>query len=285
MNFHGHPARALALPGGDRCVVALQGAQVLSWTPADGGERLYLSPRAAHDGTTAIRGGIPLCFPQFNQRVLEGRTLPKHGFARNVRWAELGQEAQGEDRIALFVLRDDEATRALWPASFDARVAVRLSPGRLAVGFSVRNTGAQSFAFALALHSYLRVADVATARLHGLDGASFWDAVSDLQQPQRRRVQGGALAFRGETDRVYASGGRSLRLQDGGRPLVLTQSASMPETVVWNPGAALGAQLADLPPEGWREMLCVEAACIDTPVVLPPGHTWQGWQALDARSR
>ena len=63
----GQPCIRLDTDQGDSALVALHGAQVLSWTVA-GRERLYLSPRAMFDGRSAIRGGIPLCFPQFNQR-------------------------------------------------------------------------------------------------------------------------------------------------------------------------------------------------------------------------
>ncbi|MEG0677449.1 MAG: D-hexose-6-phosphate mutarotase, partial [Comamonas sp.] len=65
--WQGLPAIALQLPGGDSALIALQGAQVLSWIRG-GQEQLFLSPQAAHDGVTPIRGGIPVCFPQFNQR-------------------------------------------------------------------------------------------------------------------------------------------------------------------------------------------------------------------------
>ena len=80
----GQPCIRLDTDHGDSALVALHGAQVLSWTVA-GRERLYLSPRALFDGRSAIRGGIPLCFPQFNQRG----PLPKHGFARNLAWQPL----------------------------------------------------------------------------------------------------------------------------------------------------------------------------------------------------
>jgi len=35
-----------------------------------------------------------------------------------------------------------------------------------------------------------------------------------------------------------------------------------------------------MPDEGYRHMLCVEAACIDEPVTLAPGASWTGWQQL-----
>jgi glucose-6-phosphate 1-epimerase len=89
IEFRGQPA--LRATGGDAAVltVALHGAQVLSWTTADGVERLYLSPRAVFDGAAAIRGGVPICCPQFNQRGM----LPKHGFMRNLPWENRGIDA------------------------------------------------------------------------------------------------------------------------------------------------------------------------------------------------
>ena len=82
-SFQGLPCILLQLPQGDAVTVALHGAQVLSWV-SGGYERLYLSPKALFDGESAIRGGVPVCFPQFNQRG----PLPKHGFARNLWWSQ-----------------------------------------------------------------------------------------------------------------------------------------------------------------------------------------------------
>ncbi|MBV5344762.1 MAG: D-hexose-6-phosphate mutarotase, partial [Rhodoferax sp.] len=76
--FQGQACWRWQLPQGDSVLVSAQGAQVLSWQSA-GRERLYLSPQSVFDGHTPIRGGVPICFPQFNQRG----ALPKHGFARN----------------------------------------------------------------------------------------------------------------------------------------------------------------------------------------------------------
>ena len=46
--------------------VALHGAHVMSWKPADEEEVLYLSPDAIYREGKAIRGGIPVCWPWFN---------------------------------------------------------------------------------------------------------------------------------------------------------------------------------------------------------------------------
>lgn len=269
IEFRGQPARALRLPRGERVVAALHGAQVLAWQTADGIERLYLSPEALFDGRSAIRGGVPVCWPQFNMRG----PLVKHGFARNLPWQPVDGEAA--DTLA-FRLSDSEATRAFWPERFEAELAVQLATDRLRVTLGVRNTGDRPWAFTAALHSYLYVQDVAEARLEGLQGAARWDAVRDLRSTQTPA----ALRFGDEFDSVYAAPGAPLRLVDGHRALQIAQSTSCTETVVWNPGPALSARLADLPDDGWRHMLCVEAACIDTPVPLAPGAQWQAWQEL-----
>ena len=279
--FHGLPAVRLALPQGDTCTIALHGAQVLSWTTSDGVERLYLSPQARFDGHGAIRGGVPICWPQFNARG----ALAKHGFARNLPWelvvdisppSEVAVEAVAGARCAVLRLRDDEAARRVWPHAFSLHLTVALAPQQLRITLSVDNTGLAPLSFAAALHSYLRVDDIAQARLEGLQGANRWDAVR-----QERHVETAeALSFNAEFDSVYASPAQPLRLVQPSGTLQISQSATATETVVWNPGAALCAQLADMPDDGYRHMLCVEAARIDDSVVLAPGAQWHSWQAL-----
>jgi glucose-6-phosphate 1-epimerase len=269
--FRGQPALRLALPGGDSCTVALHGAHVLSWVTADGVERLYLSPDAVFDGQSAIRGGVPICWPQFNQRG----ALPKHGFVRNMAW-QADTPGDGKDGTLVLSLHDSDATRAIWPHAFRARLTVTLARHMLRVALTVDNTGSGPWPFAAALHSYLRLDDATTARLEGLQGANRWDAVRD----DRHVELAPALGFGTEFDSVYAAPAKPLRLLQPSGTLEIAQSASCTETVVWNPGPVLSAKLADLPDDGWRHMLCVEAARIDEPVLLAAGASWQGWQQL-----
>jgi glucose-6-phosphate 1-epimerase len=273
IDFRGQPALRSALPGGDSCTVALHGGQVLSWITADGVERLYLSPEARFDGKTAIRGGVPVCWPQFNQRG----PLPKHGFARNLPWRPDPAALDGAPpgRVAL-LLEDGEQSRAIWPQAFRLRLVAALAPRSLEIRLEVENTGTETWSFTAALHSYLRVADVTTVRLEGLQGAERWDSVRDRRAPQAEP----APAFGEEYDCVYAAPAAPLRLIQAQQQLAIAHSPSCTETVVWNPGPVLGAKLGDMPPDDWRRMLCVEAAKIDAPVTLAPGAHWQAWQRL-----
>ncbi|WP_087743882.1 MULTISPECIES: D-hexose-6-phosphate mutarotase [unclassified Acidovorax] len=273
--LQGQSCIRLTTTQGDTALVALHGAQVLSWV-AGGRERLYLSPQAVFDGQSAIRGGIPLCFPQFNQRG----PLPKHGLARNLAWRRVPVGKDGDAQSAVCLeLTDSDATRAWWPECFAAQLTVVLGEGSLRVQLAVHNTGSiddRAWYFTTALHTYLRVDDVGRAQLSGLDGCARWDALADV-----RGVQQGPVSFDGEYDRVFSAPAGSMHLHDGANGLQITQSASLSNTVVWNPGAALCARLADLPPDGYRSMLCVEAAQIDQPVALAPGQQWQGWQQFN----
>ena len=271
----GLPALALGLPQGDQLVVALQGAQVLSWQ-SGGRERLYLSPQSAMDGHTAIRGGVPVCFPQFNQRGPMADKLPKHGFARNLPWqAAAPSLTPGHARLTL-ALQANAQTLAWWPQAFEAQLHIDLRAGELQLTLDIHNTDAQPLSFSGALHTYLAVADITQAELQGLQGQAEWDAVRDSHAQAAP-----ALRFDGEFDRVYAASTQPLVLN---QQLRIVQSASWANTVVWNPAQALCARLADMPEDGWRHMLCVEAAQVFEPISLLAGERWTGWQRLQTLS-
>ena len=270
LDFAGLPATELQLPCGDRVVVAHHGAHVLSWL-AGGRERLYLSPQSVMDGHAAIRGGIPVCFPQFNQRG----DLPKHGFARHLCWTTKPVRlAANQARLALR-LSDSASTREWWGQAFEALLLIELTPGALQVQLVVRNTDSKPLCFTGALHTYFAVSDVAQTRLLGLGGHAEWDAVTDHHASGAPE-----LRFVGEFDRVYAASDAGYVLHDGPHRLSIQQDQAWAQTVVWNPGAAKCASLVDMPAEAWQHMLCVEAAQVFEPVQLQAGDFWQGGQRL-----
>ena len=273
-DWQGLPAIRLYCANGDSALIALQGAQVLSWV-SGGREQLFLSPKAAHDGHSPIRGGIPVCFPQFNQRG----PLVKHGFARSMRWQAGLEDAQiaGEETWLTLRLTDTEATRAVWPFAFEALLLVQLASAALTVRLEVHNRSAQPLSFTAALHSYLRVPQIEQVQLQGLAGLTFWNAAADTHP-----VQQGAVRFGVEVDSVYPRPESPMHIQTlTGSPLLqIQQSQGWSETVVWNPGPLLCAQLADMEAGSYQQMLCVEAAAIDAPVVLPPDGRWQAAQHL-----
>ena len=274
IEFKGIEALRLNGPRGSSAVVARLGGQVLSWLTPDGREHLFLSERAVFDGSAPIRGGIPICFPQFGGLG----DLPKHGFARTREWSVAAQRCGDDYALATLELVDDENTRALWPHAFRAEISVMLEVDRIDVEFCVENTGSAPFEFTGALHSYLRVTQVEDVALEGLHGHDYLDAARDNRVV---RETGTEIIVEGEVDRVYYDVRRSQLLNAGNLSLGI-QSQGFPDVVVWNPWVDLCAGLKDMPPDGWRHMLCVEAAAARKPVIVPAGEEWYGRQTLVA---
>ena len=270
-SYEGLDCQRLTLPCGDTVLVALQGAHVLSWV-SQGRERLFLSPNNLWDGKSAIRGGVPVCFPQFNQRG----TLPKHGFARNMAWTA-GEAVATDDSAHIdLTLSTNADTLAIWQQAFVATLRLALAPGQLTITLTVANTETQNdLQFTGALHTYFAVDDIDLTELRGLGGRPEWDAVADVHG-----LADEALYFDGEFDRVYDAAAKPLHLQDGTSTLQIEQSPSWANSVVWNPGESKCAALVDMPAHGFARMLCVEAAQVFEPISISAGGQWVGWQRL-----
>ena len=267
------PTVVLQSNDGSVAEIYLHGGHVASWRPApELEERLFLSSRSAfHDGA-AIRGGIPVIFPQF---AMEG-PLPRHGFARTRTWTLSSLDSSDDgSAVATFVNVDDAATRAVWPHEFLLTLAVHVGGPRLAVALSVENTGQSSFSFAAALHTYIRVRDIARAELVGLHGAAYRVSGQEGLTFDTEEV----LHVRGEIDRVYARAPNRLLLRDADRALRI-ETSEFPDVVVWNPGARAAASLSDMEQGGEQSFLCVEAAAVNTPILLDPRQRWVGMQTL-----
>ncbi len=96
----GLPKVAVAAADGARFEVYLHGAHVTSWLPAgEIADRLFLSGSSQFAPGAAIRGGVPVCFPQFADQG----PLPMHGFARVAAWelVESGRAGNGAAHVRL----------------------------------------------------------------------------------------------------------------------------------------------------------------------------------------
>lgn len=259
-------------PGGSRLEASAQGAQVVSWRDASGRERLFLSPNAVFAPGQAIRGGVPVVFPQFSGRG----ALQKHGFARGLPWTARPAEGLPDGRSRLsFSLHSCAETRAYWPHDFEAALEITLGARELEMRLRVRNAGPSPFAFTAALHSYF-AANLSNARLLGLAGRPYEDAADGGRWCVQRDD---AVAFGGELDRVYPEAGGELTLVSDGHRLRI-HAEGFRDAVIWNPGPALAAALPDLGAGQHARFVCVEAASVLHPVVLTPGQAWSGAQRL-----
>ena len=268
-------AIALHSPNGAKAVVTLHGGHVVSWIPAGSNEeQLYLSPTSALEGGKAIRGGVPVIFPQFSDRG----PLARHGFARTRTWKLLNSGVDAQGAFARLRLSEDDETRALWPHAFELELLVRVEGKSLSMELACYNTGNAPFAFTCALHTYLRVHDVAQVHVSGLAGLPYWNAVDGTYSNQSDEQ----MLVYGELDRIYQCVSEPLHLiKPVQERTVRVTHGGFQDVVVWNPGAERAASLADLAQGEWRNMVCIEAARIGNPVQLEAGQCWAGIQQLN----
>lgn len=271
-DFHGIEAVRLKTPKGASAIVSLHGAQVLSWIPAGGVERLYLSEHAVFQAGQPIRGGIPVIFPQFSGYG----SAQRHGFARLRDWQLVSQRQQDNFSTATFRLEDDAAFPVLWPHAFIAELTVMIEEDRLDIELEIFNRDSVPFEFTAALHTYFRLDNVELARLEGLEGLTYIDATAESVRRQDNRH---ALLIDDETDRIYLGADKPLVLSETGRQVVIEQSGFR-NVVVWNPWETGIARMADMAPQDFKRMLCVEAAMVEPAVNLVPGEDWFGRQTL-----
>jgi len=268
----GLPKVVLVAADGARAEVYLHGAHVTSWVPAGDTERLFVSSRAEFASGRAVRGGVPVIFPQFAN---EG-PLPKHGFARNTAWRLVTLSPNGRAR---FRLASSSATEKIWPHTFVAELLIAVEGKFLDVALRIINTGATPLTFTAALHTYLRVDDVREAHIGGLRGLSFRDATLGGELRQESADEVGIVD---EVNRIYFDVRSPVTVDQRDRTTIVDMRG-FNDVVVWNPGSAGGAALSDMEPDGYLRMLCVEPAVIGTPVTLPPSGHWIGSQRLLAR--
>jgi len=264
--------------------IYLHGATVTDWTPAASSPVLWLgsASRFAHD--SAIRGGVPICFPWFGARSGQPGT-PSHGFARLSEWSLVGAEDDGQDVTLRLRLTDDEQTRdSAWPHRFEAVYTVVFG-SRLSLSLRVTNLSDEAVVFEEALHTYFEVLDIRAVEVSGLEGAAFHDRAAGLSRGGPAPGEPGPVRFRSETDRTYLGASARLSLHDAqaGRSVLISKDGSA-ATVVWNPWVDRALALSDFGDDDWKTMVCVEVCNVsDTAIQLAPGgsHTMAATFELD----
>ncbi|KAF6142344.1 hypothetical protein GIB67_023369 [Kingdonia uniflora] len=269
---------------GSSAEVYLYGAHVTSWKNDHGEELLFVSNKATFKPPKAIRGGIPICFPQFSS---DG-SLEQHGFARNRLWSIDTDPPPfptvGTNKAFIdLLLKTSEEDMKVWPHSYEFRLRVTLGPGGdLMLTSRIRNTNTDGkpFQFTFAYHTYFSVSDISEVRVEGLETIDYLDT---LKGRERCTEQGDAITFESEVDRVYVSTPTKIAILDHEkkRTLVLRKDG-LPDAVVWNPWDKKAKAMADFGDEEYKHMLCIEAASVEKPIILKPGEEWKGRQELSA---
>jgi glucose-6-phosphate 1-epimerase len=248
--------------------VYLHGAHLTSWFPAGAQEVMFVSSHSLWQDGKAIRGGIPVCFPWFREK-LDDPKAPSHGFARTRAWELDSIDLKNHVVTVILSLTSDASTKGWWPHDFHLLHRIEFGE-KLVQELVMSNTGAAPLRFEEALHTYYHVGAADQVVISGLDGVSYFDNADG----NREKKQEGDIRFMGQTDRAYSNTAHSVEIEDPvlARRIRLTKEHSQ-TTVVWNPGSTLAKTMADLGEDGWRTMACVEAGNIRKDGIdLPPEH-------------
>ena len=246
----------------------LHGAHVTSWKPAGADEVLFVSAKSRWEDGRAIRGGVPICFPWFADKVDDPKA-PAHGFVRTTAW-QLESIVQARDAVTVSMFTEsNNDTKKWWPSDF--HLVYRATFGaELNLELVVRNTGTTSLCFEEALHAYFRVGQIEKVRLQGLNDVPYLDK-TDLN---RKKTQQGPIVIVSETDRIYLNTKGAIELEDQSlrRRIGVAKENSL-TTVVWNPWVEKAKAMSDFGDAEWKQMVCIETSNVaDFAVELAPGQ-------------
>ncbi|CAL5186291.1 unnamed protein product [Lathyrus oleraceus] len=277
----GLPRIVLTDPNGSSAEVLLYGGQIVSWKNQRKEELLFMSSKAKWKQHKAIRGGISACFARFG----EVGSVEQHGMTGNRMWS-LDRDPSPlppiDNHSSVDLIFKSTGVDLKKPHSFELRLRISLSAGKLILIPRVRNTDNKPFSFAFSLCNYLSVSDISEVRIEGLETLDYFD---NLVNRSRFTEQADAITFDGETDRVYLSSPNKIAIIDHEkkRTFVLQKNA-LPDAVVWNPWNKKAKALPDLGDDDYKMMLCVNSAAIDVPILLKPCEEWKGYQELSTVS-
>lgn len=272
---------------GTECEVYLHGATITGCS-LSGRQIIFVSESAIFDGRKAIRGGIPVVFPQFGQ---PNTAMPAHGIARTNQWhlASTSLDEPDDSISATLVLRDNDSTRHVFPHAFELMYRITLNSQELRCQLVVTNTDDLSpFHCHTLLHTYFSISDISNVTARGFAGCDYLDKLLGMQLLTEDREN---ITIDRETDRIYKNSGHQIPdivIHDSNQEgdLRITKSACYRnrddteapiscDTVLWNPWIEKAKQLSDLGDEEYHNFVCVEPGTVSEWVVLQPRQSME----------
>src|SRR3569833_2653093 len=152
-------------------VIAVQGAQLLSYARHDEPPVVWMSPHAKYSAGISVRGGVPVCWPWFGPHASEP-SVPAHCFARTLPWEVVMTASTGEATQLVFRFVPDASMRVWWPQA--SALECRITVGdALEMELVTHNRSDEAMTLTEALHTYFGVSDVRAINVMGLVGVVF----------------------------------------------------------------------------------------------------------------
>lgn len=274
------------------------GATLASYITSQNREILFVSKLAKTDGSKAVRGGIPLVFPQFGQ---PNKDMPSHGFLRCNYWERVSdgsydneEEAGCEFKLDLRNAEDKTRGDSIWSSSGDGDkvdctvlLKVVVKPTSLTTTLTIRNTGSEnSFDYQTLLHTYYKINGSkalcnTSCNVVGLEGYNVDDKITNEKSVQ----DASPISIDREVDRIYTpSSDKQNNLDvvictgDDGSKVALKATCTDDDkklipvsVVVWNPFVEKAKRLGDFDDEEYHDMICVEPGILSGNEGIAPG--------------
>jgi glucose-6-phosphate 1-epimerase len=247
--------------------VSKYGGQLLSWVNSLQEEMLYLSEKAIYSNGVAIRGGVPICFPQFGQLG----ALQQHGFLRTSVFDVVEQSS------GLLKLRfvGNAETCAGYDYSFVFDLIIQFDNNNLKISVDVKNTSKQNLEFTCALHSYFST-NLPLTTLQGLNNLMYDDKIQNTTNKETASI----LEINTAIDRIYYGINNGVLVLNTGSKILHIHNESFEDVVIWNPFIEGNAKMKDLGDSDYTKFFCVESAQIKNKIVLSYNNSWIGSQNI-----
>ncbi|URE09765.1 Aldose 1-epimerase [Musa troglodytarum] len=294
-DWNGIDQVVLRVPRGASAQVSLHGGQVVSWKNERVKNSCSLAARhelwsiemifidsfvqAMFKPPKAMRGGIPICFPQFGNCG----SLEQHGFARNKMWSidydppPLRNDDDKEKVSVDLLLKPSEDDLKCWPHCYEFRLRVSLATnGVLTMISRVRNINGKPFSFSFAYHTYLSVSDIRQSLPTHKRFTEQGDAVTFESEEMTLHIRNLIHVLATLVDRIYLGSPNVIAVLDHEKKRTfLIKKKGLPDVVVWNPWEKKSKSITDLGDE-YKQMVCVDGAVVERPITLKPGEEWTG---------
>lgn len=217
-------------------VISLQGAHLISWQPHFCKQDvLWVSEIEPFELQSAIRGGVPICYPWFKDAG-----TPSHGYARISLW-HLSRWKNDDNGVTL--------TFTLFDENNIAEVELIMTIGEQCYMrlHHFGNKPAQG-----ALHSYFNVGDIQQTALYNMPNHCLNSLTGKDEPVDSPRY------FKNEVDCIYQFADNDSLIKDDvwQREIKIAHQHNS-DVVVWNPWHRTTSNMDE---KGFKHMLCVETA-------------------------
>ncbi|MFO7937427.1 MAG: hypothetical protein R6V06_07465 [Kiritimatiellia bacterium] len=260
-------AEAVLVNGYGSCEISLYGGRILNYRPMGHTPALFTDSESTHPEEKPICGGIPLYWPWVGSSPAE--KLPRHGFARLMRWDVLSASCDSITSEITLGLSKTEESLKMWPYSFELIQKISLTDN-LSVEVTTVNKGSTPFEISQSIHPFFKLRDITQTKVIGLENIGYTNLLTG-----NKSVQNGPFSIDKETYLIYSAKNQSCALRESGTGrsiLIATDGAD--KMIVWNPWDNKTETPEGFQNDAYRKMIVVAPAhTADAPVTLKPAES------------